>query len=143
MLLDNVMAFQLDFSSRRLPFTCDDARRITTPALVFAEQRSTPGLQLIAETLAGCLNEAKFVRIRKATHRIPHDQPQKSIGLYSLPSNSTAGRSGIICREAITKLPRWAEFFDRPEIEWAAGTAALALQGDERKNQAFLYSTRF
>jgi pimeloyl-ACP methyl ester carboxylesterase len=77
MLLDNVMAFQLDFSSRRLPFTCDDARRITTPALVFAGQRSTPGLQLIAETLAGCLKEAKFVRIQKATHWIPHDQPQK------------------------------------------------------------------
>jgi pimeloyl-ACP methyl ester carboxylesterase len=77
MLLDNALAFQLDFSSRRLPFTCDEARRITTPALVFAGERSTPGLQLIAETLAGCLNQAKFVRIRNATHWIPHDQPQK------------------------------------------------------------------
>jgi pimeloyl-ACP methyl ester carboxylesterase len=77
MLLDNVLAFHLDFSSRRLPFTCDDARRITTPALVFAGERSTPGLQLIAKTLAGCLKEARFVRIPNATHWIPHDQPQK------------------------------------------------------------------
>lgn len=43
----------------------------------------------------------------------------------------------MICREAITKLPRWAEFFDRPELEWPAGAAALALQGDARKIPSF------
>jgi len=77
MLLDNVPAFQLDYNSRRLPFTCDVAKKITTPALILAGERSPQGLQRIAEKTAGCLKSAKFVRILDATHWIPHDQPQK------------------------------------------------------------------
>lgn len=77
MLLDNVPAFQLDYNSRRLPFTCDVAKKIAAPALILAGDRSPLGLQRIAEKAAGCLMSAKFVRIPDATHWIPHDQPQK------------------------------------------------------------------
>jgi non-heme chloroperoxidase len=76
-LLDNAPAFQLDYNSRRLPFTCEIAGQITAPALFLAGERSPPGLQRIAAKAAGCLKSARFVRIPKATHWIPHDQPQK------------------------------------------------------------------
>lgn len=76
-LLDNALAFQLDYNSRRLPFTCEIARQITAPALFLAGERSPLGLQRIAEKAAGCLKSARFVRIPDATHWIPHDQPQK------------------------------------------------------------------
>lgn len=76
-LLDNAPAFQLDYNSRRLPFTCEIAGQISMPALFLAGERSPLGLQHIAEKAAGCLKNAKFVRIPQATHWIPHDQPQK------------------------------------------------------------------
>ena len=67
--------------SRRLPFTCDEARRITAPpALVLAGWRSPAGLQRVASATAGCLKAAEFVRTPEATHRVPHDRPQKFNG---------------------------------------------------------------
>lgn len=76
-LLDNAPAFQLDYNSRRLPFTCEIAKQIKAPALVLAGEQSPPGLQHIAKKTAECLESARFVRIPDATHWIPHDQPQK------------------------------------------------------------------
>ena len=74
--MENVAAFQLDFNSRRAPFTCDDAKKITVPVLVLAGDQSPIGLQRIAETVAGCINRAKFVKIPMATHWMQLDQPQ-------------------------------------------------------------------
>jgi pimeloyl-ACP methyl ester carboxylesterase len=76
MLMANVAAFQLDFNSRRGPFTCDDAKKITAPVLVLAGDRSPMGLQRIAETTAGCIKGAKFAKIPNATHWMQLDQPQ-------------------------------------------------------------------
>src|SRR5262249_45992342 len=53
MLLDNVSAFQLDYYSRRLPFTCEMAAKITAPALVLSGDQSP--LQKVAEKTAACL----------------------------------------------------------------------------------------
>lgn len=72
MLLSNVPAFQLDYNSRRTPFTCEDAGRVATPALVVYGGRSPPGLQRIAETTASCMKSAKAVRIPEATHWVPN-----------------------------------------------------------------------
>lgn len=71
MLLSNVPAFQLDYNSRRTPFTCEDAGRVATPALVVYGGRSPPGLQRIAETTASCMKSAKAVTIPEATHWVP------------------------------------------------------------------------
>lgn len=71
MLLSNVPAFQLDYNSRRTPFTCEDAERVATPALVVYGGRSPPGLQRIAKTTASCMKSAKAVRIPEATHWVP------------------------------------------------------------------------
>lgn len=76
MLLANVAAFQLDYNSRRPPFTCDDARRIAVPVLILSGDRSSMGLQRIAETAGRCIKEARFVRIPQATHWMQHDQAQ-------------------------------------------------------------------
>jgi len=73
MLLANVPAFQLDFTSRRSPFTCDDARRISIPVLVISGDHSPKGLQRIAQAVAGCINNAKFVKIPEATHWMQQD----------------------------------------------------------------------
>jgi pimeloyl-ACP methyl ester carboxylesterase len=75
MLLENVSAFRMDYTARRLPFTCEMAAKITAPALVLSGDQSP--LQRIAEKTATCLRDARFVRIPQATHWIPHDQPQK------------------------------------------------------------------
>jgi pimeloyl-ACP methyl ester carboxylesterase len=76
MLLANIAAFELDFTSIRTPFVCDDARRITVPTLVIAGGRSAMGLQRMAETLAGCLKSGKLVKIPAATHWMESDQPK-------------------------------------------------------------------
>jgi pimeloyl-ACP methyl ester carboxylesterase len=76
MLLENVSAFQLDFTSQRRPFTCEDAQKITVPVLVLAGDHSPMGLQRIAETTAQCIKGAKFVKIPQATHWMQLDQPQ-------------------------------------------------------------------
>jgi len=76
MLMENVAAFQLDFNSRRAPFTCDDAKKITVPVLVLAGDQSPMGLQRIAESAAGCITGAKFEKIPNATHWMQFDQPQ-------------------------------------------------------------------
>jgi pimeloyl-ACP methyl ester carboxylesterase len=75
-LLENAAAFQLDFNSKRRPFTCDDAKKIIVPALVFAGNRSPVGLQRIAEITSQCISNARFVKIPQATHWMQHDQPQ-------------------------------------------------------------------
>ena len=74
MLLANVPAFQLDYNSRRTPFTCEDAGRVVAPVLVGYGGRSPPGLQRIAETTARCMKSAKAVKIPEATHWVqrPH-----------------------------------------------------------------------
>jgi non-heme chloroperoxidase len=74
MLLSNVQAFQLDYNSRRPPFTCEDVGRVAAPALVVYGGRSPPGLQRIAETTARCMKSAKIVKIPQATHWVqrPH-----------------------------------------------------------------------
>lgn len=74
MLLANASAFQLDFESRRSPFTCEDAKRITVPVLVLSGARSPMGLQRIAETTAQCM-KADFVKIPGATHWLQNDHP--------------------------------------------------------------------
>jgi pimeloyl-ACP methyl ester carboxylesterase len=77
MLLENVTAFQLDFTSQRSPFTCADAQKINVPVLVLCGDQSPIGLQRIAESTAQCIKGAKFVRIAQATHWLQHDQPQR------------------------------------------------------------------
>jgi len=76
MLLENVTAFQLDFTSKRPPFTCEDAQKITLPVLILAGDRSPIGLQRIAETTAQCIRGAKLVKIAQATHWMQLDQPK-------------------------------------------------------------------
>jgi pimeloyl-ACP methyl ester carboxylesterase len=76
MLFSNVPAFQLDFSSRRTPFTCDDARRVAVPVLVVSGERSPIGLQRIAEETARCIKTARLVRIPEATHWLQSDHAQ-------------------------------------------------------------------
>jgi pimeloyl-ACP methyl ester carboxylesterase len=76
MLLTNIAAFQLDFTSSRPSFTCDDARRIAVPTLVISGGRSAMGLQRIAETLAQCLKRGKLINIPGATHWMEGDHPQ-------------------------------------------------------------------
>ena len=74
MLLANVPAFQLDYNSRRTPFTCEDAGRVAAPALIVYGGRSPPGLQRIAETTARCMKSARVAKIPEATHWVqrPH-----------------------------------------------------------------------
>jgi pimeloyl-ACP methyl ester carboxylesterase len=76
MLMENVAAFQLDFNSRRTPFTCDDGKKITVPVLVLAGDQSPMGLRRIAESAAGCIKGANFEKIPNATHWMLLDQPQ-------------------------------------------------------------------
>jgi pimeloyl-ACP methyl ester carboxylesterase len=76
MLVANVAAFQLDFTSSRPSFTCDDARRIAVPTLVISGSRSAMGLQRMAETLARCLKTGKLANIPEATHWMQGDHPQ-------------------------------------------------------------------
>jgi pimeloyl-ACP methyl ester carboxylesterase len=76
MLFANVTAFQLDFTSRRPPFTCDDARRVAVPVLVISGERSPLGLQRIAEETARCMKAARLVRIPEATHWLQSDHAQ-------------------------------------------------------------------
>jgi len=76
MLLANVPAFQLDFTSRRSPFTCDDARRVAVPVLVVSGDRSPMGLQRIAEATAHCIQKATLVKLSRATHWMQHDHAQ-------------------------------------------------------------------
>lgn len=76
MLMANVPAFQLDYNSRRPPFTCDDAARVAVPVLILSGDRSPMGLQRIAETTARCIKAARFVKLPKATHWMQHDQAQ-------------------------------------------------------------------
>jgi len=76
MLLTNAPAFRLDFTSRRPPFTCDDAGRVTVPVLVMSGGRSALGLQRIAASAARCIRGAKLVTLPEATHWLQHDQAQ-------------------------------------------------------------------
>jgi pimeloyl-ACP methyl ester carboxylesterase len=76
MLVANVTAFQLDFTWRRPPFTCDDARRIAVPVLILSGDRSPMGLQRIAEEAARCIKGARLVRIPQATHWLQSDHAQ-------------------------------------------------------------------
>jgi pimeloyl-ACP methyl ester carboxylesterase len=76
MLVANVPAFQLDFSSRRSPFACDDARRITVPVLMISGDRSPKGLQRVAGEAAHCMKAATLVKIPQATHWMQHDRAQ-------------------------------------------------------------------
>lgn len=76
MLVANVPAFQLDFTSHRSPFTCDDARRIAVPVLIVSGDRSPKGLQRIAEEAAHCMQAARLVKIPQATHWMQHDHAQ-------------------------------------------------------------------
>lgn len=88
MLLANVPAFQLDYTSRRLRFTCEDARRVVVPALVVSGGRSPMGLQRIAETTARCMKSARLVKIPQATHWVqrPHAQAFNDAALAFLAS---------------------------------------------------------
>lgn len=76
MLLANVAAFELDFTSSRPSFTCADARQIATPVLVISGGRSAKGLQRIAESLARCLKAGRLEHIPAATHWMQGDQPR-------------------------------------------------------------------
>lgn len=76
MLLSNVQAFQLDYNSRRPPFTCDDAGRVVVPALVVSGGRSPFGLQRIAEAAARCMKSARPVKIPQATHWVQRPYAQ-------------------------------------------------------------------
>lgn len=76
MLLANVTAFQLDYTSRRPRFTCEDAGQVAVPVLVLSGDRSPMGLQRIAETAARCIKAARFVSIPQATHWLQSDHAQ-------------------------------------------------------------------
>jgi pimeloyl-ACP methyl ester carboxylesterase len=76
MLVANTPAFQLDFTTRRSPFTCDDARRVAVPVLIVSGDRSPMGLQRIAEEAARCMKSATLLRIPQATHWMQSDQAQ-------------------------------------------------------------------
>jgi pimeloyl-ACP methyl ester carboxylesterase len=76
MLLTNVPAFRLDFTSRRPPFSCNDAGRVTVPVLVVSGGRSALGLQRIAESAARCIKGSKLVTLPEATHWLQHDHAQ-------------------------------------------------------------------
>jgi non-heme chloroperoxidase len=76
MLLTNVPAFRLDFNSKRPPFTCDEASRVSVPVLVMSGGRSALGLQRIAETATRCMKGAKLVTLPQATHWMQHDHAQ-------------------------------------------------------------------
>jgi pimeloyl-ACP methyl ester carboxylesterase len=76
MFVANVPAFQLDFSSRRSPFTCEDAQRVAVPVLIVSGNRSPMGLQRIAAEATRCLKAARLVRIPQATHWMQRDHAQ-------------------------------------------------------------------
>jgi len=76
MLVANAPAFRLDFTTRRPPFTCDDARRVAVPVLIVYGDRSPMGLQRIAEGAARCIKAAALVRIPQATHWMQSDHAQ-------------------------------------------------------------------
>jgi pimeloyl-ACP methyl ester carboxylesterase len=74
MLLENVSAFQLDYTSQRPPFTCNDAQKIRVPVLVISGNLSPMGLQLIAETTTQCIKGSRRVKIPEATHWMVNEQ---------------------------------------------------------------------
>ena len=74
MLLENVSAFQLDNTSQRLPFTCDDAQKIGVPVLVISGDLSPMGLRRIAETTAQCIKKSELIKIPEATHWMVNEQ---------------------------------------------------------------------
>ena len=76
MLLENVLAFQLDNTSQRPPFTCGEAQKIGIPVLVISGNLSPLGLQRIAETTAQCIKGSQLVKIAKATHWMVREQPK-------------------------------------------------------------------
>jgi pimeloyl-ACP methyl ester carboxylesterase len=77
MLIANVHAFQLDYTSRRPVFSCDDARRVAVPVLVLSGSRSPFGLQRIAAATANCIAKARLITIPGATHWMQHDHAQE------------------------------------------------------------------
>jgi non-heme chloroperoxidase len=76
MLLANVPALRLDADAPRPPIGCEDLGRIKVPVLVIAGNRSSPGLQRIAEATAKCIETARLARLAGATHWMHLDQPQ-------------------------------------------------------------------
>jgi len=77
MLIANVQAFQLDFTSPRPVLTCDDAQRVSAPVLVVSGDRSPLGLQRIAAAAAKCIPKARLITISGATHWVQHDHPEE------------------------------------------------------------------
>jgi pimeloyl-ACP methyl ester carboxylesterase len=73
-LFENVSAFQLDNTSQRPPFTCEDAKRIAIPVLVISGDLSPMGLRRIAETTAQCIKGSQLVKIAGATHWMQNEQ---------------------------------------------------------------------
>src|SRR5438094_4313544 len=91
MLIANVPAFQLDFTSRRPPFTCDDARRVAVPVLILSGDRSPMGLQHIAEAAARCIKGARFVTIRRPRIGCSTINRKRSMTRFSHSSRGTEG----------------------------------------------------
>jgi pimeloyl-ACP methyl ester carboxylesterase len=108
MLMANVPAFELDYNSRRTPFTCEDAGRVAAPALVVYGGRSPPGLQRIAETAARCMKSAKVVKIPEATHWVqrPHARAFNEAALAFLAGKASERRHILQPRGQITACTR-------------------------------------
>jgi len=78
LILDNVCELKIETSSPELftPFTCADARRVTTPTLLLSGDRSLRMLQSIVDELHRCLPNSESVRVPETTHEVSSDNPE-------------------------------------------------------------------
>lgn len=92
LIMDNACEFRVETSSPDFwtPFTCKDARGITTPTLLLTGDKSLRMFQLIVDRLEQCLPNNRSVRIPDTTHEVPADNPEayNKIVLEFLEENS-------------------------------------------------------
>ena len=76
MLLDNLRLGKAQMAARApAPFTCDDARRIKTPALVLEGEQTVKVFHVAAEELRKCLPHGEQAVLAGATHALELDNP--------------------------------------------------------------------
>jgi pimeloyl-ACP methyl ester carboxylesterase len=78
LIMDNACEFKTETLSPDFwtPFTCKEAKKITTPTLLLNGDKSVRLFQLIADELADCLPDNESVRIPDSTHELPSDNPE-------------------------------------------------------------------
>ncbi len=78
MIMQNACEFKVETSSPDFwtRFTCEEARKITTPSLLLAGDRSIRMLQFIVDELERCLPNNKSVRVPDTTHEVTSDNPE-------------------------------------------------------------------